>query len=75
MTEPRRRSDRAATLGRAMVRTYVLDTSVLLSDPHAMLRFAEHEVVVPVVVVVELEAKRSHPELGLLRPTGTAVAR
>jgi len=46
------------------VRTYVLDTSVLLSDPHALLRFDEHEVVIPVVVVVELEAKRSHPELG-----------
>ncbi len=46
------------------VRTYVLDTSVLLSDPRALLRFAEHEVVIPVVVVVELEAKRSHPELG-----------
>jgi PhoH-like ATPase len=42
----------------------VLDTSVLLSDPHALLRFDEHEVVIPVVVVVELEAKRSHPELG-----------
>ncbi len=46
------------------IRTHVLDTSVLLSDPHAILRFAEHEVVIPVVVVVELEAKRSHPELG-----------
>ncbi len=46
------------------VRTHVLDTSVLLSDPRAPLRFAEHEVVVPAVVVVELEAKRSHPELG-----------
>jgi PhoH-like ATPase len=45
-------------------RTYVLDTSVLLSDPRAMLRFAEHEVVLPVVVVTELEAKRHHPELG-----------
>ena len=45
-------------------RTYVLDTSVLLSDPHAMLRFDEHEVVVPIVVVGELEAKRTHPELG-----------
>ncbi|MEI8057531.1 MAG: PhoH family protein [Actinomycetes bacterium] len=48
----------------AGIRTYVLDTSVLLSDPHALLRFDEHEVVIPVVVVVELEAKRSHPELG-----------
>ncbi|WP_410173183.1 PIN domain-containing protein, partial [Cutibacterium granulosum] len=28
-------------------RTYVVDTSVLLSDPKAMLRFAEHLVVLP----------------------------
>ncbi|MBI0295500.1 PhoH family protein [Streptomyces sp. PRKS01-29] len=45
-------------------RTYVLDTSVLLADPNAMARFDEHEVVLPVVVVTELEAKRHHPELG-----------
>ncbi|MGY0058800.1 PhoH family protein [Streptomyces sp. LZ34] len=45
-------------------RTYVLDTSVLLADPNAMARFDEHEVVLPVVVVTELESKRHHPELG-----------
>ena len=45
-------------------RTYVLDTSVLLADPRAMLRFDEHEVVLPVVVITELEGKRHHPELG-----------
>jgi PhoH-like ATPase len=45
-------------------RTYVLDTSVLLADPRAMLRFDEHEVVLPVVVITELEGKRLHPELG-----------
>ena len=45
-------------------RTFVLDTSVLLSDPAAWTRFDEHEVVLPVVVITELEAKRSHPELG-----------
>jgi PhoH-like ATPase len=45
-------------------RTYVLDTSVLLADPGALGRFAEHHVVLPVVVVTELEAKRHHPELG-----------
>ncbi|MBA3782867.1 MAG: PhoH family protein [Nocardioides sp.] len=45
-------------------RTYVLDTSVLLADPAAMRRFAEHEVVLPVVVITELEGKRHHPELG-----------
>ncbi len=45
-------------------RTYVLDTSVLLADPGALTRFAEHEVVLPVVVITELEGKRHHPELG-----------
>ena len=44
--------------------TYVLDTSVLLADPAAIGRFAEHRVVLPVVVITELEAKRNHPELG-----------
>ncbi len=45
-------------------RTYVLDTSVLLSDPAALVRFGEHEVVLPLVVISELEGKRHHPELG-----------
>lgn len=45
-------------------RTYVLDTSVLLSDPQAMFRFAEQAVVLPVVVISELEGKRHDPELG-----------
>ncbi|NQW88310.1 PhoH family protein [Frigoribacterium sp. VKM Ac-2860] len=42
----------------------MLDTSVLLSDPQALFRFAEHDVVLPVVVVSELEGKRHDPELG-----------
>ncbi|MGJ7907573.1 PhoH family protein [Actinopolyspora sp. H202] len=46
------------------VRSYVLDTSVLLSDPWAFTRFAEHSVVLPLVVISELEGKRHHPELG-----------
>lgn len=45
-------------------RTYVVDTSVLLADPGAFSRFHEHEVVIPVVVITELERKRHHPELG-----------
>jgi PhoH-like ATPase len=44
--------------------TYVLDTSVLLADPYAIMRFAEHEVVLPIVVITELEGKRHHSELG-----------
>jgi PhoH-like ATPase len=46
------------------VRTFVIDTSVLLSDPGALGRFGEHDVVVPLVVISELEGKRHHPELG-----------
>jgi PhoH-like ATPase len=45
-------------------RTYVLDTSVLLSDPKAIFRFAEHAVVLPVIVITELELKRHDPEIG-----------
>ena len=48
---------------------------MLLADPGALRRFAEHEVVLPVVVITELEGKRHHPELGLLRPCGAAAAR
>ena len=44
--------------------TYVIDTSVLLADPVALSRFAEHEVIVPITVIGELESKRDHPELG-----------
>ena len=60
-------SPQASPRGRkrtAARRTFVLDTSVLLSDPAALARFAEHEVVLPIVVITELEAKRNHPELG-----------
>jgi PhoH-like ATPase len=55
----RRRSVTAAT-----ATTFVLDTSVLLSDPSALRAFEEHDVVLPLPVISELEAKRNHPELG-----------
>ncbi|MEI7660123.1 MAG: PhoH family protein [Actinomycetes bacterium] len=45
-------------------KTFVLDTSVLLADPGALHRFAEHEVIIPIAVIGELESKRDHPELG-----------
>lgn len=48
----------------ASKKTFVLDTSVLLADPGALTRFAEHEVIIPIVVIGELETKRDHPELG-----------
>lgn len=61
--------DADVTLTNKARRTYVLDTSVLLSDPHALRRFAEHAVVLPLVVISELEHKRHHPELGYFART------
>ena len=40
-------------------RTYVLDTCVLLADPKSMVRFDEHEVVLPLVVIEELDRQKS----------------
>ncbi len=65
MTEPEATKQRKnSTTAATAERTYVLDTSVLLSDPQAFFRFAEHAVVLPVVVVSELESKRNDPEIG-----------
>ena len=49
---------------RSSRRTYVVDTSVLLADAMALERFDEHDIVLPLVVISELEAKRDHTELG-----------
>ena len=57
-------ANRSTRSSKVLERTYVLDTSVLLSDPSAMFRFAEHPVVLPVIVITELEAKRNDPEIG-----------
>ncbi len=38
---------------------YVLDTCVLLADPNAPLRFDEHRVVLPLVVVEELDRQKT----------------
>lgn len=57
--------DLDAVVASAVARkSYVIDTSVLLSDPKAVLRFAEHDVIIPIVVITELEKKRHDPELG-----------
>jgi PhoH-like ATPase len=63
--KPRKRESTSTTENLEQTeRTYVLDTSVLLSDPRAIFRFAEHAIVIPVVVISELEGKRNDPELG-----------
>lgn len=67
MTDTIPRSEQSDQL--VQQRTYVIDTSVLLSDPHALHRFAEHSIVLPIVVITELEAKRHHAELGYFART------
>ncbi|MFD4456755.1 PhoH family protein [Nocardia sp. NPDC058480] len=57
-------SKKGARPSRSGRKTFVVDTSVLLSDPWAVTRFGEHSVVLPLVVISELEAKRHHHELG-----------
>lgn len=42
-----------------MANTFVLDTCVLLADPNSLLRFDEHAVVLPLVVVEELDRKKT----------------
>ena len=39
--------------------SFVLDTCVLLADPHALHRFDEHDVVLPLVVVEELDGQKT----------------
>jgi PhoH-like ATPase len=41
------------------VTSYVIDTCVLLADPRALYRFDEHEVVLPLVVVEELDRNKT----------------
>ena len=42
-----------------MADTFVLDTCVLLADPQSPLRFDEHDVVLPLVVIEELDRKKT----------------
>ena len=66
-------TSRAADADQPLAQAFVLDTSVLLSDPQALYRFAEHDVILPVTVVTELEAKRHDPELGYFARTSLRI--
>ena len=46
-------------------KVYVLDTNVLLHDPRAIFKFDEHDVVLPIFVIEEVDRfKREMNELG-----------
>ncbi|MBY0308691.1 MAG: PhoH family protein [Phycisphaerales bacterium] len=58
------RSGRKTGAG-ARVRHFVVDTNVLLHDPNALFVFQEHEVIIPLVVVEELDRfKRDEGDRG-----------
>ncbi|MFN7972200.1 MAG: PIN domain-containing protein [Acidobacteriota bacterium] len=46
-------------------KTFILDTNVLLHDPQSIFRFEEHEVVIPIKVIEEVDRfKRDPTEIG-----------
>lgn len=45
-----------------MKKTYVLDTNVLLSDPGSMFSFHEHDVIIPMAVLEELDRHKSRSD-------------
>lgn len=42
-----------------MNKIYVLDTNVLLLDPHSLLAFEDRDVIVPLKVIEELDRKKT----------------
>jgi len=48
-------SPKSKPLRKSQLTTYVLDTNVLLQDPMAFTKFEEHNVIIPMVVVEELD--------------------
>lgn len=45
-----------------MKKTFVLDTNVLLSDPNALFSFDEHDVVLPMIVLEELDRHKDRQD-------------
>ena len=43
-------------------KTYIVDTNVLMSDPNSIFSFQEHDVVIPLVVLEELDRHKSRPD-------------
>lgn len=43
-----------------MQKVYVLDSSVLLHDPYAIFKFLDNDVIIPYVVLEEIEGKKKH---------------
>src|SRR5207245_4865466 len=56
---------RPGGVGGSVKKIYVLDTNVLLHDPNAIFSFQDNEVVIPLVVIEEVDGqKRRQDEVG-----------
>jgi PhoH-like ATPase len=59
------RMNRLAQVNGEVRKTFVLDTNVLLHNPNAIFKFEEHEVVIPLTVIEELDQfKKNNDETG-----------
>ena len=48
-----------------MKKSYVLDTNVLLHDPHAIFKFEDNDLILPIYVIEEIDQfKRDNTERG-----------
>ncbi len=55
----------AGTSGQPVIKNYILDTNVLLHDPHSLLCFQENNVLVPIEVIEEIDRfKRDSSDRG-----------
>jgi PhoH-like ATPase len=45
-----------------LLKIFVLDTNILLLDPHAAFKFGENEVVIPAIVLEEVDSKKRLPD-------------
>lgn len=48
--------------GISLKKIFVLDTNVLLHDPRSIFAFKEHEVIIPAVVLEEIDSKKRNPD-------------
>src|SRR5512136_247097 len=63
--EPIRTEPGAGRRQPALIKNYILDTNVLLHDPHSLLNFQENNVLIPIEVIEEIDRfKRDASERG-----------
>lgn len=47
-----------------MKKTYILDTNVLIADPDALFSFQDNDVIIPMIVIEELDKLKTRPDTG-----------